>query len=82
MSRKKVFILSESEYLSRIPFVWQGNRAIKASSSVGESETNSRRTARSERIKIFFGTQTGKAKVLLVNCMLFFSVCTCLSAVI
>jgi len=43
---------------------------MKASPSLLDSETNSIGTARSERIKIFFGTQTGKAKVL--NCMLIF----------
>ncbi|XP_020628317.1 S-adenosyl-L-methionine-dependent tRNA 4-demethylwyosine synthase-like [Orbicella faveolata] len=42
----------------------EGNRAMKASPSLLDSETNSRGTARSERIKIFFGTQTGKAKSL------------------
>ena len=42
---------------------WQENRAIKDSSSSVDSETNRRRIARSDGLKILFGTQTGKAKV-------------------
>jgi len=38
--------------------------AIKDSSSFLESKANTRKTARSDGLKIFFGTQTGKAKTL------------------
>ncbi|KAL9981267.1 hypothetical protein ACROYT_G009944 [Oculina patagonica] len=42
----------------------QGNRAINDSTPLEDAESNRRRIARSDGLKIFFGTQTGKAKSL------------------
>ncbi|KAJ7387044.1 S-adenosyl-L-methionine-dependent tRNA 4-demethylwyosine synthase [Desmophyllum pertusum] len=53
-----------SEYAQRKSKQQERIRPLKESSSLVESETNSRGTARSEGLKIFFGTQTGKAKNL------------------